>query len=296
MRRGSASSTSNSKSPRPGDDLAAARHAARTWAVTRPPIVSTSSASASVGEVEAERLRDFVERRARLDEEGAVGAVATLGRSASSCSSSMSPTIDLDDVLDRDEPVGAAIFVDHQRHMGARRLHLHQQVERRHRGRHEQHRPQDRGAGQRHRHADLRPRQARARASTALSLGREPEARLGRQKVDEIADVDHAARIVERFAVDRQARMAGGAEQRSTSLSGVSAATAMMSARGTMTSATRTSCRPSTFLRIARSCGVKSASSAASSSASSISSRTEPGPRPSSARRRSNRPPPWTSF
>ena len=66
--------------------------------------------------------------------------------------------------------------------------------------------------------------------------------------------------------------------------------TAMMSARGTITSATRTSCRPRTFLRIARSCGVKSALAPASSSASSMSSRTEAGPRPNRPRSRSNKP------
>ena len=41
----------------------------------------------------------------------------------------------LDHVLDRNEPVGAAVFVDHQRHMGARRLHAEQEIERGHRRR-----------------------------------------------------------------------------------------------------------------------------------------------------------------
>ena len=49
----------------------------------------------------------------------------------------------LDDVLDRDQPVGAAIFVDHQRQMGVAGLHLEQQIQRAHGGRHEQHRPLD---------------------------------------------------------------------------------------------------------------------------------------------------------
>ena len=34
-----------------------------------------------------------------------------------------------DDILDRDQPVGAAVFVDHQRQMHPRRLHLRQQVD-----------------------------------------------------------------------------------------------------------------------------------------------------------------------
>ena len=44
----------------------------------------------------------------------------------------------LDDVLDRDQAVGAAIFVDHQRQMGVGGLHLEQQIQRPHRRRHEQ--------------------------------------------------------------------------------------------------------------------------------------------------------------
>ena len=102
----------------------------------------------------------------------------------------------------------------------------------------------------------------------------QPEPRIGGEEDDEIADVDHAARIVEGLVIDRQARMAGGAKQSSTSLKGVSSASAMMSARGTITSSTRTSCSASTFLRMARSCGVNS-SLALSSIASSISSRAE---------------------
>ena len=67
--------------------------------------------------------------------------------------------------------------------------------------------------------------------------------------------------IVQRLAVDGQARMAGGAEQVEQVASVVSAATATMSARGTMTSSTRMRWKPSTFLSIARSWGEKSASS-----------------------------------
>ena len=38
----------------------------------------------------------------------------------------------LDDILDRRQPVGAAIFVDHQRQVNAGRLHLGEQIDRRH--------------------------------------------------------------------------------------------------------------------------------------------------------------------
>ncbi len=50
-----------------------------------------------------------------------------------------------DDVLDRGEAVGAAVFVDDERHMCACRLHFHEQVERRHRRRREEDGPQDAG-------------------------------------------------------------------------------------------------------------------------------------------------------
>ena len=44
----------------------------------------------------------------------------------------------LDNVFDRNQPVGTAIFVDHQRQMGMGGLHLEQQVQRPHGGRREQ--------------------------------------------------------------------------------------------------------------------------------------------------------------
>ena len=40
----------------------------------------------------------------------------------------------------------------------------------------------------------------------------QPEARIGGEEDDEVADVDHAARIVERLVIDRQAGVAGGAK------------------------------------------------------------------------------------
>ena len=44
----------------------------------------------------------------------------------------------LDEILDTDQPVGPAIFVDDDCHMDAGGLHLHQQIGRPHRGRNEQ--------------------------------------------------------------------------------------------------------------------------------------------------------------
>ena len=59
-----------------------------------------------------------------------------------------------DDILDRDDAVGAAIFVDHEREMNARGLHLGEQIDRRHRRRHEQDRPDELCVRQRHRQID----------------------------------------------------------------------------------------------------------------------------------------------
>ena len=112
----------------------------------------------------------------------------------------------LDDVLDRHQPVGAAVFVDDERHMRARRLHLHQKIERRHGRRHENHRAQD--IRRRERERQIKP----ADALRADARARQRRLGGGGEMVEEIADVDHAARIIERVAVHGQARVAGGAE------------------------------------------------------------------------------------
>src|ERR1019366_205689 len=75
----------------------------------------------------------------------------------------------------------------------------------------------------------------------------------------------------------------------STSASVACSATAVMSARGTMTSPTCTSCKARTFFNKARSCGETSSSGEASASASSMSSRIEASAMPNNARNRSNR-------
>src|ERR1700720_3496175 len=62
-----------------------------------------------------------------------------------------------------------------------------------------------------------------------------------------------------------------------------------MSARGTITSPTCTSCKARTFFNNARSCGEISSSFEVSARASSISSRIDSPPRPNKARNRSNR-------
>src|SRR3984893_3150527 len=75
----------------------------------------------------------------------------------------------------------------------------------------------------------------------------------------------------------------------STSASLVCSDAATMSARGTITSPTCTSCKARTFFNNARSCGEISSSIDGSARASSMSSRIDSPPRPNKARNRSNR-------
>src|SRR5208283_1297177 len=69
------------------------------------------------GEIEADSLRDLLKRRARFDDEGAVAR--WLDRRLGLVVLVLDVADDrFDQVLDRDEAIGAAVFVDHQRHMG----------------------------------------------------------------------------------------------------------------------------------------------------------------------------------
>ena len=86
----------------------------------------------------------------------------------------------LDQVLDRHQPVDAAIFVDHQGEMDAAQTHLQQQVQHRGLRRDHQRLPQDR----------LQP-EALARTTVG----------------DQILDVHHPDHVVELLAIDRQAGM-----------------------------------------------------------------------------------------
>ena len=161
-RRGSASRISNSSSPGTGDDLAArparGRPASRSGrrACRHPPPSSAASTRSTPMAAETSsrsaRASAMKTPSGRRWNELALGLVVLVLDVADD---------DLDDVLDRDQAVGAAIFVDHQGQVRARRLHLDEQVDRRHRGRHEQHRAQDLGAGQRRRESDLGGRVSR---------------------------------------------------------------------------------------------------------------------------------------
>ena len=142
-----------------GDDFAADRHAAGgggQQAADRVDVLGVGERR----EIDAERLGDVLEARARFDDEGAVAGGGDL-RPVGLVVLVLDVADDrLDHVLDRDEAVGAAVFVDHQRHMRVRGLHLHQQVERRHRRRREQHRAQDARRRQRRVHAEFGDRLA----------------------------------------------------------------------------------------------------------------------------------------
>ena len=101
--------------------------------------------------------------------------------------------------------------------MRAGRLHLHEQVERWHRWRHEKNRALDIGLCERDRQIETsetrnldeirlrgtRLRRGPASPATLSSTGK---------VIDEVADVDHAARVVQRFGIDRQSGVAGRAK------------------------------------------------------------------------------------
>ena len=159
------------------------------------------------GEIEADRFGHLVERRSRLDDERAAARV--VDRDFGLVVLVLDVADDrLDHVLDRDQTVGPAVFVDHQRHMRARHLHAQEKIERRHRGRGVEDRPQDAGVRERR----VQPGR-RARLRLRVRSGDQSKPRIGCEKDEKIANVNHAARVVERLLVDRQSRVAGGAKQ-----------------------------------------------------------------------------------
>ena len=139
--RASASSTSNAvpsgwaiTSPRTGT-----RPARRK---TRPPSVSTSSASVGVGEPHPGHRLEVLEVHPPLDEvdagrllgpQVALGLVVLVGDVADDL---------LEQVLEGDEAVDAAVFVDDQRHVDVRGLHPLEQDPDRHRRRRVDQRPE----------------------------------------------------------------------------------------------------------------------------------------------------------
>ena len=93
----------------------------------------------------------------------------------------------LDQILDRHQPVDAAILVHHQRHVDARLAHLQQQLQHRHAGHHQQGAAKDGG----HRKGCV--------AADAA---------------DDVLDVHHAHDVIEVAVIDRIARMALRLDQR----------------------------------------------------------------------------------
>ena len=152
----------------------------------------------------------------------------------------------LDDVLDRHEAVGAAIFVDDERQMGARRLHADQEIERRHRARHEQHRLEQIGLASSGVSKSIAP-------AIGRTLRRPFASCLSAQRRDEI----RRSRGCGPCRADRRAcrRRPAGANGRRCEIAPAPRAasrpceTATMSARGIIASSTRMSCRPSTFFK-----------------------------------------------
>ena len=201
------------------------------------------------------------------------------------------------------EPVGAAVFVDDEGHVGARRLHPHEEVDRRHRGRHEQDGPLDPGRRQGRREVDIgevegaQAATPRARRRTGGGLALRLASRARRVPASARRRCGRRSRGCGPCRADRRGsrRRPAGANGRrcGTASAGRRGSsridTATMSARGIITSSTRTLCRPSTFLSMARSRGEKrSRRSRASASASSMSSRSESrGRRWKTCRRRS---------
>ena len=194
---------------RTGDELASRRHAAGERHDEPADGIDLLGQFAD-REVDAERLGDLLEAGARVGDEGVALAQDHAPRG------DIVLVLDvadhhLDEVLDRDEAVRAAVFVDHQGHVGARRLHSDEEIDRRHRGWGEEHGPKDPGGRERHREVDL----AEARRLLAGSLRAARPAGLGprRDVVEEVADMNHALRVVEGLAEHRQARVSGGAEK-----------------------------------------------------------------------------------
>ena len=176
MRRGSASSTSNSNSPGPAKNLAAVRHPACRGGDQAADGVDVLGVGER-GEIEADRLGDVVERRARLDEEAAVARAATIPasrprRARPRCrrrSTSTMSSIETRPSVPPYSSMTSAIWVRDA-------CILHQEIKRRHRGRREQNRPQD--PRRRQRRVDARSAASRACRASASPVD-EAEARIG---------------------------------------------------------------------------------------------------------------------
>src|SRR5581483_10612051 len=137
-------------------------------------------------ELEPELLLEILDRCARVGDEaefrigadqGLVLDVVLVGDLADHL---------LDQVLDGDEPVRPAIFVDHERKMQSRHLHLEQEIEHRHRTGYVEDLARDADARDAARKIDLA--EIERRVLLGFGCGGDPR--------HQIADMDHAARVI----------------------------------------------------------------------------------------------------
>ena len=173
MRRGSASSTSKSK-PATASTTSPFGGMRPVAAKTRPPIVSMSSAFSPTSNSGADHLARLLDAGARIGDEDAVVDALHARVLVEIVLVLDLADDDLDQILERDESVGPAVFVDDQRHLRAARLHALQQSARRHRRRHEEHRPHQLGAVERAGQVDVPKSRSAARAAHPRPAGSAP--------------------------------------------------------------------------------------------------------------------------
>ncbi len=108
----------------------------------------------------------------------------------------------LDNVFDRHQTVGAAIFVDHQSEVNARGLHLRQQIDGAHRRRHIQQFAHDVGVEQRLRQIDLAQIETGGRQLLALAVRHQLDLGFRGHIGQQVADMHHADRVIEGLVID----------------------------------------------------------------------------------------------
>ena len=193
------------------DDFAAHR---------QPPDVSNEVAAEGLDfltgfagdELLADHGADVLEAGAGIGDEGVVGLADDRRRRVA-----VMFVVDLaddlfDNVLDRHQAVGAAIFVHHQGEMDPRGLHLRQQIDRPHRGRRVEQFADDVGVLKRQREIDRAQVETRRKRLLAFDADRRHPRLRGHER-QEIADMDDPLGIIEGLVIDDEARMRRALEQ-----------------------------------------------------------------------------------
>ena len=124
-----------------GDDLAADRHPPRQRAHQTADRLDILG-NVFVHQLDIDHFRDIFQIGPRIDNKTAVRHRHDHRRLVEIMLVLDIADDNLDQILNGDQPVRSAIFVDHKRHMRARRLHLDQKIKRGHRRRYKQHRSQ----------------------------------------------------------------------------------------------------------------------------------------------------------